>query len=61
MGQPALRPKPQRDNPDRCRDNLHREGAENLSNLYGGLVATRWPVAAAWPSSLTGQGAGVLS
>ena len=31
------------DNPDRSRDDPHTKGLDNVSILYGFLVAARWP------------------
>ena len=39
----------QLDTQDRERDNLHREGPENLSDLCGNLVELRWLWAEVWP------------
>ena len=38
------------DTPERERDNRHKTGPENLSNLYGDLVELRWLWVAAWLS-----------
>jgi hypothetical protein len=49
------------DNPDRSRDDLHREGPENLSSLYAHLAVERWLWAGALPFAPTGPGAIVFS
>ncbi len=36
-----MKHKSQWDNPDRCRDDPHTKGAENLNILYGRRVGTR--------------------
>ncbi len=44
-----MRHMPQLDTQDRERDNPHRAGPENLSNLCGNLVELRWLWVEAWP------------
>ncbi len=44
-----MRHMPQLDTQDRERDNPHRAGAENLSNLCGNLVELRWLRVEVWP------------
>jgi len=40
---------PQLNTQDRSRDNPHRAGPENLSNLCGNLVELRWLWVEVWP------------
>lgn len=44
-----MRHMPQLDTQDRERDNPHRAGPENLSNLCGSLVELRWLWVEVWP------------
>ena len=55
--QPWLKPgyKPQRDNPDLCRDNSHKVEPENLIYLYGYLTVARWFWEVVWLSNPTNR------